>query len=1041
MSPNEETQNQATDSQATSQEATPEPKVPSLQEVHEAPPEPQASPVKTTCKASPSLLRKCWSELRAFLCLVRALLSIISWEATNILEYLFGVLAESRVPIVLWVLFVFLHKPIEEFAVERLVAPVLAHFDTGIIPSSTMLVLALCFAVYAFLLCSRRYVVRGKWVLTALMVLLGYYYYRCTPQDLEAIAPFRFALLFDGAWPPYLASRVATLQPQRWAFADIIPFTCILLLLVWGYRYVFLGIKQLAQIRRCSWTAIRGTITSWVEKFKKRYAPFVREQTRKQAHKVKGFLTDHPLTEEEEELSGWTSQAQTLTQKLLATDTTRAAFSLGIVASWGEGKSSFMGIMQRYLQQAQREVIVMRFNPWLYDKEAQLTKVFFEELRRTLAPYSSKLSKSIDNYADLLLAVDSGWLKLTHQPLRQPQRNTAEQFDKLSRNIQELGRKVVIFIDDVDRLTREELMELFNLVRNSSNLPCLYFVLAYDKSYVLKTLQSDGEHMSRYPEKIFQEEYPLPKLTPDKMWAALKRCLNETQLGKGNYMLVQQLLDELKGKGVNLPYHLATIRMVKRMVNAFNSRYELLHEVGVAPFDLFIFELIYYVHPKVYDLLTEMHKKAIARLDASPEKRRPYSTYSLCPIFFSHTNTKGMQYISLHPEGEASSDPYSEASWNPYPVVDALKKLDFGLKDGYKEDIVVENIVELLELLWGKDRKPALGQINHMAYWRRYFYRGLQVGELSQEEFASFLANIDRSERKQCLERWSQEKPIAFMQEVLGYPIQQQMQREGLIYNKMETIVYAMFDWNTLASKDMAFDRTEIDALIRRVNLSDNLKRALLLEVLRDKQIRKAAFDYTRAWLWGRGHELFTLKTPAPREAAKDKSTLLSREDLVRVQVYMFRKEALRNTSIPDLYMLWWLRCGLRENRDIKRARKIDQLMRKRIEKDIEGFLEAALHQTDHNTYELLDIPWKSLTKFNKYLSRHTDKPYVENFREFLSIALKREQELKQEAPVVIKIEPGQWERMRRPNFGSIRIYALDEDHPFFFTPPEENQA
>lgn len=1018
MSPNNEPQNQDAGSPNPSQEATPEP---------------QASPLEATGKASPSLLRRYWDKLRASL-------SIIYWEATNILEYLFGVLAEVRVPIVLGLLFLFLHQLIEQLAVKLLIAPVLAHFNAGWLSSLVWIGLALALVAYAFLLGRRRYVVGRKWVLTALMVLLGYYYYRYTPQGLEAIVPFRFALLFDGA---------------RWAFADIIPFTCILLLLVWGYRYLCLGIKQLAQIRRCSWTSIRDSITSWVEKLKKRYAPFIQKQGRKLVQKVEGFLTDHPLTEEEEALSGWTSQAQTLTQKLLATDTSHAAFSLGIVASWGEGKSSFMGIMQRYLQQAQQEVIVMHFNPWLYDKEAQLTKVFFEELRRTLAPYSSKLSRSIDNYADLLLAVDSSWLKLAHELLRLSQRSTTEQFDKLSRDIKELGRRVVIFIDDVDRLTREELMELFNLVRNSSNLPCLYFVLAYDKSYVLKTLQSDGEHMSRYPEKILQEEYPLPKLTSDKMWTVLEQCLRETRLGRGNYMLVQELLDELRGKGVNLPYHLATIRIVKRMANAFNSRYELLHSLGVNARDLFIFELIYYVYPKVYDFLLEMHKEALTSLNVSPEKGRPYSSYSLSPIFFSHTNAEGMQYISLHPEGEkpswatpegdknegqASSAQSNEASWNTYPIVDTLKELDLGLEDGYKKDIVVGNIVKLLELLWGKDRKPALGQINHKTYWRRYFYRGLQVGELSQEEFASFLANIDRLERKKCLEGWSQEKPIAFIQEVLGYPIQQQMQWEGLIYNKMKTIVYTMFDWNTLASKDMTFNSAEINAFIRRVNLSDHLKRALLLEVLRDKQVRWAAFDYTRAWLRGRGHELLAVKIPASIEAAEDTSTLLSREDLIGVQVHIFNSVALRYTSIPDLYILWWLRCGLREGRKSKRAPEIDKLMRECIEKDIEGFLQYALSGPRDNTYELLDIPWKNLTEFDEYLSKYSENPYVANFREFLSIALEREQELKQEAPVIIKIEPEQWIRMPRSNFGSRTIYALDEDYPFYSTPPEEHE-
>ena len=953
----------------------------------EATSEPQASRLKKAYKATSSLLRKCWSKLRA-------LPRFIRWKFPSIVEYIFGILAESRVPIVLWVFFVFLHKPIEEFAVKRLVAPLLAHFNTGWLSSLIALGLALALVAYTFLLGRRRYIVGGKVVLSAGLILLGYGYYRFFRPD------FEFYGLFDKACPI--------------VFADLIPLACL----------APLGLRLWTCCTKCQ-----------------------ARQKEQATESVEGFLTDHPLTEEEEELSGWTSQAQALTQKLLATDTTRAAFSLGIVASWGEGKSSFMGIMHRYLQQAQREVIVMHFNPWLYDKEAQLTKVFFEELRRTLAPYSSKLSRSIDSYAELLLAVDSGWLKLAHELLRQPQRNTAEQFDQLSQDIQELGKQVVIFIDDVDRLTREELLELFNLVRNSSNLPCLYFVLAYDKSYVLKTLQSDGEHMSRYPEKILQEEYPLPKLAPDKIWAVLEQCLNKTQLGQESPGKIQDLIFNLQSETV-LSYHLTTLRMVKRMVNAFGSRYELLHKVGVAPFDLFIFELIYYVYPSVYDFLLEMHKVELARRRSeAQEGSNPNPAYNIPSFFFIHTDAKGMRHISLSPElelpsgvsqdedkleGQAASEKSNQPPSTIGSIVETLKKLAFELEDGYQKEIVVLRVATLLDLLWGKEREPVLGQINHETYWRRYFYRGLQVGELSKEEFASFLANIDPSERKEDLKRWSQEKPIAFMQEVLGYTPMNQ--------DEMETIVYAMFDWNYLPSVDTPFNYKEVDSLIRRVNLSDHLKRALLLEVLRNEQIRVAAFDYTRARLWGWGHELFAHKIPAPIEAEEDKSTLLSREDLVGVQVDIFNREAQGHTSIPTLYILWWLRCGIREGDRIKRAPEIDQTMRECIEKDIEGFLKYALSGPRDNTYELLDIPWKNLTEFDEYLSKYSENPYVANFREFLSIALEREQELKQEAPVIIKIEPEQWVRMHKPNFGSIALYVLDEDYPFFFTPPEEHE-
>ena len=903
MSPNNAPQNQDAGSQATSQEPANKPYMARL---------------KTTGKAISSLLRRCWGQLKAGL-------SIICWEATNILEYIFGVLAEVRVPIVLWVLFVFLHKPIEEFAIKRLVAPVLAHFDTGIVPSSTMLGLALCFTFYTLLLCLRRYVIGGKWLLTALLVLLGYCYYRCTPHGLEAIAPFRFALLFDGAWPSYLTSRVAILQPQQWAFADIIPFTCILLLLVWGSRYVCLRIKQLAQIRRCSWTSIRDRITSWVEKLKKRYAPFVREQTWKQAHKVKGFLTDHPLTEEEEALSGWTSQAQTLTQKLLATDTTRAAFSLGIVASWSEGKSSFMGIMQRYLQQAYREVIVMHFNPWLYDKEAQLTKVFFEELRRTLAPYSSKLSKSIDNYADLLLAVDSSWLKLAHELLRLSQRSTTEQFAKLSRDIEELGRKVVIFIDDVDRLTREELMELFNLVRNSSNLPCLYFVLAYDKSYVLKTLQSDGEHMSRYPEKILQEEYPLPKLTPDKMWTVLERSLNKTQLGQESPGKIQVLISDLQSETV-LSYHLTTLRMVKRMVNGFSSRYEQLHKAGVDLLDLFIFELIYYVYPSVYDYLKEMY-----------QTHTNYTIRETPSIWDTNHNRvflrQGWQQILSQNLFERSHCSYSS--------------------------IDQQQIEILINTLWRSNRERRAPQINDRPSLGRYFYRSPLAQDILEADFLSFLG-LDREGKA----AWMDHQTFLPTQESFIHLLKDHL--DTRLENAKE-VIWAVLYWNSIKSiridgqfyppsKEYFFLGQDIERVVSesRQALLRRFKEALET-FFSDASLIPGLWIYVISWL----------------EQSTRTSVIFTQDELFEKLTLLF-KEIARGNNVSVLYSYWvFLKIFLEPDLHTH-FEELTTIMREQAQRDLTSFLSCSVIQRgDYHgglAYTLRPIPWESRQELQQIL-------------------------------------------------------------------------
>ena len=788
------------------------------------------------------------------------------------LDSLFDWLAEMRAPIILGLLCLFLYQPIEELAIKRLIAPVLAHFNTGWLSSFVALVLALILVLRLIQLARRRYIVGGKVVLSAFFILLGYGYYRLGPPD------FEFYGLFG--------------QTRTIAFADLIPLACSVPLFLW--------IRALCTKRRAN-------------------------QERQAPESIEGFLTDHPLTEEEEELSDWTDQAQTLTQKLLATDTTRAAFSLGIVASWGEGKSSFMGIMQRYLQQAQREVIVMHFNPWLYNKEAQLTKVFFEELRRTLAPYSSKLSRSIDNYADLLLAVDSSWLKLAHELLRLSQRSTTEQFDKLSHEIQKLGRKVVIFIDDVDRLTREELMELFNLVRNSSNLPSLYFVLAYDKSYVLKTLQSDGEHMSRYPEKILQEEYSLPKLAPDKMWTVLERCLNKTQLGQESPGRIRDLISDLQSDTV-LSYHLTTLRMVKRMVNGFSSRYEQLHKAGVDLLDLFIFELIYYVYPSVYDYLVEMYQTL--------------TNYTIreTPSIWEITHNRvflrqGWQQILSQNLFERSHCNYSS--------------------------IDQQQIEILINTLWRSNRKRRAPQINDRPSLGRYFYRSPLAQDILEADFYSFLA-LDREAKEEWM-AWQSyvSSQASFIHQLKDY-------RDTGLEDAKE-VIWIMLCWNSIKSRriDGQFypPYKEYLFLGEDIERSESRRRQALLPQLkvaletffRDPFLIPGLWIYIMSWL----------------EQSTRTSAIFTRDELFEKLALLF-KEIARGNNVSLLYSYWKsLKLVLKPDLHTH-FEELTTIMREQAQRDLTSFLSCAvtLCRDYHGglAYTLRPIPWESRQELQQIL-------------------------------------------------------------------------
>ncbi len=72
------------------------------------------------------------------------------------------------------------------------------------------------------------------------------------------------------------------------------------------------------------------------------------------------------------------------------------------------------------------------------------------------------------------------------------------------------GRRIVVLIDDVDRLQSAEIRELMRLVKLVADLPGVVYVLAYERRRVERALSAPGEDDGReYLEKIIQAPFAL----------------------------------------------------------------------------------------------------------------------------------------------------------------------------------------------------------------------------------------------------------------------------------------------------------------------------------------------------------------------------------------------------------------------------------------------------------------------------------------------------------------------------------------------------
>ena len=683
-----------------------------------------------------------------------------------------------------------------------------------------------------------------------------------------------------------------------------------------------------------------------------------------------GYQVDQPIRSEDEDLLGRRGEAKSLSEKIFKTDTSKGAFTLGLTAPWGAGKTSFMLVMREYLtKKPSQEVIVMAFNPWMYRKAPNLTQVFFEELSRTLAPYNSDLASAFIRYVRSLLAQESNaWLQLVARLLPQEsnEKSITEQYDSLSQEICRLGRKIFIFIDDVDRLDREELVELFVLVRNSSSFPCMSYILAYDKEYVASQLKGCfDQHTHRYMEKILQEEYALAQITPEQLEKALKMELERMGYGA--------LFTTIREYAILHRYHLPTIRAIKRICNTLSScRKDL--EGNVALFDWFIIELIRIQYPRLFDFLRENYSRVFyaqgdkrsIRMGEEKKDRKPWMAEALSDHPMYGYGIDFSNYISEHHE--------------------SLQIKSVGL------------VIELLLLIWGEGRDAKALQANHGDYIRRYFYGTLWASEIDEGEFRKHIA-LPFDEVKEYVKQ-----KINLMQEQDLYrKIKRQHADSEEMAEKLLTTVFY------LAPSRLLFTRTDFDNQVNKLNSYLNWKdrEMKLMEIFEQPDIRLGVLLY------------LIMATRYIEEPSFDSYTgeeliilPFSSEELEEKKVRLFMKYLAEHKSrnLGFCYILWrecrTLKPTRQQNRwgeplskPVVRHSQMDKEMKQAIQENLEAVIPyfIARHRSSpQDSYVLLspEPNWglcpdeENLEgeSFCNFIDRQDgdSSPVIKEFQEFL---------------------------------------------------------
>jgi predicted KAP-like P-loop ATPase len=252
------------------------------------------------------------------------------------------------------------------------------------------------------------------------------------------------------------------------------------------------------------------------------------------------------------------SHAKSVVETIINT-TSNESISIGIFAEWGSGKTDFIQRMKSefIVEKNKDQNIIMEFSPWLSSGKPEMVEDFFKQLGKTLKPYNSSISSKIKKYsANIFQTSKNEYSKLLDSIIEEiiPSKTISEEFKEIDDLIKRTGKRLVIFIDDLDRLTASEILEIFRIIRNSANFTNSFFVTTLDYDYVIQMLKESKEIVNEevYLKKIFQTVITLPVIQKNTFKSQLQTFFNEDFKEERDQIEWSKLLEQIC-KQVDLP--------------------------------------------------------------------------------------------------------------------------------------------------------------------------------------------------------------------------------------------------------------------------------------------------------------------------------------------------------------------------------------------------------------------------------------------------------------------------------------------------------
>lgn len=225
------------------------------------------------------------------------------------------------------------------------------------------------------------------------------------------------------------------------------------------------------------------------------------------------FLADNEIVNAEQDLLGITAHARQFADTVLASGA-RSGLVFGIDAPWGVGKTSFLNLAKkRWEDAAGDEVVVFTFEPLRYASEPDLSERFIKDLCAAIRqkvfapeflPAASRYSRMLKGKTDFSVF----GIKLSLEPSSETIDELLDDIDEL---LKQIDRRLIVIVDDLDRLDSKLVNNVLFTVRRTFKLTQATYILCYDTETLVASAggKDEGARAREFLEKFITAKLSL----------------------------------------------------------------------------------------------------------------------------------------------------------------------------------------------------------------------------------------------------------------------------------------------------------------------------------------------------------------------------------------------------------------------------------------------------------------------------------------------------------------------------------------------------